>query len=539
MAENPALRAEASNPTTDPARLAAIAHEDPSLGAVIAANPAAYDGLLDWLLQYGDEAAQRAVGVRRGTIAPPAPVVTPVAPAGYSAAPKAPASPKLKKRLLFGGIGLAAVALVAVAAVVVVNVLGGGSGGAITVASIGEEPRDDAWVIEHPLLDEGDEGGSLWVETFTVGQDKALVLWTGEEEEEGDALDPLLSLINTKTGSTDWIIDWEYENDLTLLSAPGSTPYVFFTYDDDPIIVSIDPSTGDTISDSSGVDGVRSLFEPNSVGITAPTFGSDVILQSDDGVGRYRANSLDEPVWLVEVDDDERASVAGSRLIVGDTAYSLESGDEVEWNADDEMLFVDIGGQILGQSGDDGEYTIGVYTDSGDDVWTLDLENTSFPISFGADIMVLADTEEEQVTALRMSDGEEIWTVDEELTGAFPAGADPSYGVLFLPLGDDTDETTAVDLTTGEELYTLEVADDGNWRQSIAGMNQNFIYLRGNEDAELIAVETRTGDEAWTLDSPKANWYDYAVLGGNLVAFHSGSSAESFGEEPALRGLQP
>jgi outer membrane protein assembly factor BamB len=158
---------------------------------------------------------------------------------------------------------------------------------------------------------------------------------------------------------------------------------------------------------------------------------------------------------------------------------------------------------------------------------------------FGSEVMVLADYEDERVTALRMSDGEELWTIDDELGGAILPGIDGTAGLIFLPLGDDENETTAVDLTSGEELYTLEVSDDGNWQLSIIGMNTSLMYLQGNEDAELIAVETRTGDEAWSLDSPKANWYDYAVLGGNLVAYLSGSSVESNSEEPALRGLQP
>lgn len=543
MAENPALRAEASNPTTDPARLAAIAHEAPSLGAIVAANPAAYDALLDWLLQYGDDDARRAVGVRRGTIAAPAPVIAPVAPAGYAAAPtvKTPMSAGLKKGLLFGGIGLAAVAVVAVAAVVVVNVMGGGSGSGINVASIGSEPRDDAWVVEHPLVGEGDDNGGLWLSALTVAQDKAVVLWYGEEEEEGDALDPQLSLVNTRTGSTDWIVEWDYSTELDLVSAVGASPLVFRTYDDDDLLVlSIDPATGEEISDSSGLDGMILLSEPNSVGISAPVFGTDVILRSEDGVGRYAASSLDEETWLVDVDDDEHVSVAGNRLIVDDTAYSLDTGQKVDWNADDDTRFVDVSGVIVGSAEtDDDEYVLGAYSDSGDELWTVDVSQSTYPLLFDSEVMVLADYENEEVVALRMSDGEELWSFDDELAGGSLGVTDSSLGIVFLPLGDNRDKATAVDVTTGEELYTIDVSDDGDWPLRIAGMNGSFIYLEGNEDAELVAIETRTGDEVWTLDSPKANWYDYTVLGGNLVAYLSGLSAESNEEEPALRGIQP
>ena len=43
------LVAEASDPSTTPARLAALAYEQPHLRTAIAANPSAYDGLRDWI----------------------------------------------------------------------------------------------------------------------------------------------------------------------------------------------------------------------------------------------------------------------------------------------------------------------------------------------------------------------------------------------------------------------------------------------------------------------------------------------------------
>ena len=56
----------AANPATDQAELAQIAHEFPALRPLVAANPAAYDGLLDWLGQFGDPAVDAALTARRG-----------------------------------------------------------------------------------------------------------------------------------------------------------------------------------------------------------------------------------------------------------------------------------------------------------------------------------------------------------------------------------------------------------------------------------------------------------------------------------------
>lgn len=65
--------AEAANPSTDPARLAALAQSNPELRATIAANPACYPGLLDWIDSVGDSAAKAAVAARRAGAATPAP----------------------------------------------------------------------------------------------------------------------------------------------------------------------------------------------------------------------------------------------------------------------------------------------------------------------------------------------------------------------------------------------------------------------------------------------------------------------------------
>jgi hypothetical protein len=61
---------DAVNPNTDPARLAELAQTHPHLRPIIAANPAAYDGLLQWLTQF-DEPGLKSTLASRGYAAAP------------------------------------------------------------------------------------------------------------------------------------------------------------------------------------------------------------------------------------------------------------------------------------------------------------------------------------------------------------------------------------------------------------------------------------------------------------------------------------
>ncbi|MDR0285639.1 MAG: hypothetical protein LBI33_12260 [Propionibacteriaceae bacterium] len=82
-------------PATPAAVIADIATQYPGLRAAVAAHPAAYPGLLEWLDAVGDPAVKAAVAARRGgpapavPAAPVAPVVQPAVPA--QAYPSAPA----------------------------------------------------------------------------------------------------------------------------------------------------------------------------------------------------------------------------------------------------------------------------------------------------------------------------------------------------------------------------------------------------------------------------------------------------------------
>lgn len=536
MADNSALRAEASNPTTDPARLAAIAHEDPSLGATVAANPGAYDGLLDWLLQYGDDDAKRAVGVRRGTIAAPAPVVAPVAPVGYAAAPtvKPPMSPGLKKGLLFGGIGLAALAVVAVAAVVLVNVVGGGGSSAsgIRVQEIGSEPRDDAWGILSPMVEEGDADDDwlLGASARTVAQDRALVRWSAlDSVNPDDDGDGLLSLIDTTNGSVKWTVDWD--DHFTVISAPGANPYLLSVSEDDGYVVySIDPGSGDVISDTKGLDNAG-VYSVNAFGQQIGGLGGDVIIRSEDGIGRYSPKDFDEEKWFIDLDEDELPSVAGNRVIVGDTAYSIENGEEVDWDADDDLQFLDVDGKIIGAEGDSSDdTTFSLYNDAGEEQWSYDTDGSRFEYVSGG-LLLLANSEDETLIALNLETGEEEWTADLD-EGFHIAGAAEDAGILVFTSTDDA-EAVVIDRQSGDEISSFDTDD---FSSVMLGVSKNFIYMSGNDDGDLVAIETGSGDEAWSLDNPGE--YSYYLLGGSIVGIAQ-LEFDDAEDDPVIIGIQP
>lgn len=140
-----------NRPAVDPAatgdQLATLAAQHPELQSEIALHPNAYDGLLDWIAAYGDDAGKAAVGYRRslGT-APAAPTesaapVPPPPPAGLPefaapaeqtvlAAPAATPAAKPKRRLkapLIAGIAVALVLGLGGGAWAVVRAITGGA----------------------------------------------------------------------------------------------------------------------------------------------------------------------------------------------------------------------------------------------------------------------------------------------------------------------------------------------------------------------------------------------------------------------------
>lgn len=90
---------QAADPTTPPQTLADLAATYPQLQPVIALNPATYDGLLDWLRQYGGADVQAALAARAAGATPPPPFATtpppppPASTADVAVAPAYAATP--------------------------------------------------------------------------------------------------------------------------------------------------------------------------------------------------------------------------------------------------------------------------------------------------------------------------------------------------------------------------------------------------------------------------------------------------------------
>lgn len=83
---NPPTPSEAEaivhDPNATPEQLNLIAQNHPDLDALVAVHPRAYPDLLDWLAQYGNDAAKQAVAARRAAegVHPPAPATPPAVP---------------------------------------------------------------------------------------------------------------------------------------------------------------------------------------------------------------------------------------------------------------------------------------------------------------------------------------------------------------------------------------------------------------------------------------------------------------------------
>ncbi len=77
---NDDLQREAADPRTSAARLHEIAQADRETWPLIAAHPQAYDGLLEWLGEHGDDTVREAIAARAAAVPPPPPPPGPPAP---------------------------------------------------------------------------------------------------------------------------------------------------------------------------------------------------------------------------------------------------------------------------------------------------------------------------------------------------------------------------------------------------------------------------------------------------------------------------
>lgn len=133
MATNDLLR-EAGDPSTTAARLQELAQLDQKTWPVIAANPSAYDGLLSWLGEHGDDSVKAAIAARSATPAaaappvPPVPTAAPVASGAYPPGYSAPSGSRNTGLI----IAIVAIALALIAGLVIWLVLAFGGNDAST-----------------------------------------------------------------------------------------------------------------------------------------------------------------------------------------------------------------------------------------------------------------------------------------------------------------------------------------------------------------------------------------------------------------------
>ncbi len=529
MAEISALRDEAANPTTDPGRLAAIAQEHPHLGSVVAANPAAYEALLDWLTQHGDEAAKHAVAVRRG--ATPVLPVNPFAIPAVAANPFAVVAPReprkrmskgAKRGLVIGVVGTLTLLLAAGGGIAYVAVFGWPIVPAVRIADVRSEPRDDAWGLINPAAeaaDFDDDLGTLLSAT-TVGQDRALVNTSASGDSDGTYR---LSLVDTLSGAVLWTIEWEKNFGFDLLSEVGSTPFVIMAnLDDEQVVLSIDAANGDIISenDDHDVQGV-SMSAAYSGGLG---LGGDVLLRTEDGISRFSANDLNDEKWSVDF-DDESYTVVRDRLIIGEDAYDLGTGESVKWSASEDLTVQSAGRMLLGIGGNAREQTFYRLDERGYVYWKEETEESGL-LYFNSDVLVIADYQNSEMVAFDMMSGDERWS--EDFDGGQALGASPSAGILLLQTAED--EATAIDLATGKDLYDLDLSTDDR----LVGMADTVFYLA--ESGGLVGYDMRTGDELWSFDNPDE--YYFFLAGGNLVGVQN-ISADDAEDTPSMIGVQP
>lgn len=544
MADNPSLHAEAADPATDPARLAAIAAQEHTLGAVVALNPAAYDGLLDWIAEFGDEAAKRAVALRRGAPPPPAPSAPPPPPevstqpaaaplnpfepgaplpqlTPFGADAPAPAAPqkkrmprRVKRGILVGVIGTLVLLLAAGAGIAYLIIYGLPVPPAVQNADVRSKPSV-VWELVSPVAEEVDydKKSTLRSQVITVGQNRALVIWTNDRDSD----DSMLSLVDTASGSALWSVEWELTADARLLSELGATPFVLETGEG---VVSIDAADGGVIADNeaSRVRSVAVNALDGALGI-----GSDVMLVSKGAIGRYGADDLDDPKWEVDI-EGERYALVRDRLIVGEDAYDLTTGERVSWSGSEGLEYYSYGHMMLGVLKDHGTVIYYRLNLDGKVFWKERTKNTELAY-FDSEVLVFRDTARTELTALGFVWGDTLWSEDFD---AYTNIATVSRDAGVMILGIEGDDPIALDVRSGVKLYELDVRT-GDLRGIASTM---FVAAAGDE---LIGFDLRSGDELWGLDVPDGYWTGFA--GGNLIGV-TVTTADDAKKNPTLIGIR-
>ena len=526
MAPTEDLEAEARDRDTAPERLAQIAHEQPSLRSLIALNPSAYNGLLEWLEKNGDRATRDALEQRRhnlGQTPPPPPPPPP--PSTETATERTHASVEANSRAgapskssdavprkqrsraaLFGISGGVVVVLAAgVAAALILSNLGPTSSQSeISTIDLMTAPKE-AWSIDHPLASVAPEDAYLLAGGVTVGQDRALVQWVCCGDETTETHESRLSLIDTKTGETKWEVPWKYRLGLGfLVSLPGSYNPIFSTGEG---IASLDLASGTVISSTADLTVIGST----------PELKGDVLAESKstDKVGRYSSADLTKPLWSIENPSGSFHYLRGNRLIIGSDVYSTIDGSKASWSTDSDSEYGSIGGHLL-------RFTdlalTGVDEVTGADTWTYGMRGKELSPVLDPSLALIVDREAGTVSVLNPKDGTLVWTADIKVTAEYPSVIElKEAGVIWIVASDETGQVTALDASSGEKLYDYQITNNADNMSTLIGYSKSNAYFTESLGGEMSAVDIRTGDLRWAMNGPDDNRELY-FWGGNLIA---------------------
>ena len=456
--------------------------------------------------------------------------------------------PANRKVIAFISALVGAVVLIGLVTAVVISAIGGGAPGAVLIGDYQNPPRTEVWTIGHRLVTDASDGDYLYVNSVTVAQDRALITWTKEETRDGK----LLEFIDTRSGASLWTLPWEHES-FELVGASSAGPLIISSYvNDKTVYFSIDRSSGAIISDTAAhggmwmPSGIASVRLPNrafnDLIDVSSLFNGDLILQSEEGVGRYSPHDLENPKWFIERDDEASGPIGiGLRTFhYQGRAFWLDSGQSAPWNGASNVSYVVIDGYMLGSDPDSRSLT-GVDPATGAQTWRLDLDDAGAATAVVDGTLILASPSTSSLAAIDLGTGKEVWSRSVDLTGGGNFAAMlPDINAALLPIGGDRSYVTAIDLATGDDLYSMPVSENGEWWKEFVGSSASYIYLYNSKTGELEAADIRTGLTVWTLGEIGQNpSYRVEVMGGQFVAVLRSAEVSGYQEQPALIGLRP
>jgi hypothetical protein len=470
-----------------------------------------------------------------------------------------PTSKGLPKRALIAII-VAAVVVSASALTAVAFGLNSGQGQSATtvpVANFLERPKVGVWKMESPFVADVKSGGSDATEQLgsivDVAADQAIVVWTYSK----DGSDPdkqQLTLINTKSGATLWTRS--VAGSIKVVSTFGGPDIVV---QGDHTLSSIDRSNGRTVSQS------KAAVEVTSAGATSTIPADRILLTTKNTINLYATSDLTSALWAKGIPDSSSISgFSSDRIFTQKASYSLASGQKLGWGG---ALGSDItyipgnaawpaGGEsseLLRFEGANSGGTIDrVSPTDGSSLWQIDIPNTNGGIAFDSNGLLVLNGH--TLSKFSATDGKKIWSQSGysgvESFGLQPDSALAQSSVDFAKSAG-TSGLVALDPTTGKQLYAIKglgTTASGSSDTQVTvpiGASADILYAvtnGGQNGSTLFAYDIKTGLERWRINKLYSNWYDFRILGGNLVATIPGlsvgaSDLKDFGDHPALLGI--